>query len=175
MMACVKNQVTDGIGDMGICGENMLLDGLSLFAEQLQQPEPHAFPQFIRHLTFFSSAPLEDVVLAKVFIRNKTTACLGILFEYGNGAQRTVGECRLGSDEYTTFVQPQWLCMIPVFMRDPRNQQETPAYQVEFFTHSDHARAETYHKANHSCHAMSGILRLWFGSGHSFINIVPPS
>jgi hypothetical protein len=51
-------------------------------------------------------APLSSVHRAGVYYDDQTEFCVGILLEYENGSQRTVGQCRINVHpiEYYTFV-----------------------------------------------------------------------
>ncbi|KAE8442169.1 hypothetical protein EG329_003757 [Mollisiaceae sp. DMI_Dod_QoI] len=54
----------------------------------------------------FSSAPLESVTRVKIFYNEENGHCRGILFDYDNGAQQALGQCRLGVDPHRTCVKP---------------------------------------------------------------------
>lgn len=57
---------------------------------------------------YFSSAPLEGVICAKVFYRECAKVRTGVLLEYANGAKRALGECRLAHDPYIETRNPEW-------------------------------------------------------------------
>ncbi|KAL7944595.1 hypothetical protein V8C42DRAFT_325295 [Trichoderma barbatum] len=55
---------------------------------------------------FMSSAPLEHVVCLRLYTDEDVGICRGILLEYENGAQRTLGECRIGLDLERAYLRP---------------------------------------------------------------------
>ena len=60
----------------------------------------------------FSAAPLDNVALAKVFHQEGRSYCRGLLFVYQDGAQRALGDCRVGVDPYETYETPRTLYIL---------------------------------------------------------------
>jgi hypothetical protein len=104
-------------------------------------------PAMFRHKhVMFSSAPLEAVRSAVVFTR-PGMGCRGILFEYEGGAQRAVGECRVGVDDSKATTSPSCLCILV-------NEHLVDVV----FAKGDHQ----HQREGWECHVMSGILEFWF-------------
>lgn len=60
---------------------------------------------------YFTKAPLADVVSLRIYYVEDTQRCRGILFKYGSGAERSVGQCRVGYDRYEEVLSPEGLCI----------------------------------------------------------------
>ncbi|KAF5551720.1 hypothetical protein FNAPI_7326 [Fusarium napiforme] len=54
--------------------------------------------------------PLQGTTRIDVFTCKATGLCRGMLFGYEDGAQRAVGQCRLGIDNVTTYTNPTRIC-----------------------------------------------------------------
>ncbi|POR37352.1 Uncharacterized protein TPAR_02437 [Tolypocladium paradoxum] len=109
---------------------------------------------------YFASAPLEKVVQVTVFTRNSSPGCRGFLFEYENGAQRAVGDCRLGSDACTTYSRPRSMCTRlgePGVDSEIARDLSTTSIEFSGLTEHGHGLGEGYH-----CFPMSGVLKFWF-------------
>ncbi|SPO05544.1 uncharacterized protein DNG_08231 [Cephalotrichum gorgonifer] len=91
--------------------ENPPAGTLNLGDVQWPQVAPRRTPAGRHHLrdAYFSSAPLSNVVSVTVFYFADTTRCRGIIFKYGNGGERSVGQCRVGVDRTERFDQPDGL------------------------------------------------------------------
>lgn len=63
------------------------------------------------HGTCFSSAPLRDLKLVRVFNQKGWPQCKGMLFEYRNGGQRVLGGCRVGVDLRWKIMDPRFMCV----------------------------------------------------------------
>ena len=61
-------------------------------------------------LACYTRAPLAGVVLVTVFYAGDTNHCQGAIFTYGNGGERSVGQCRIGVDRSSTFAPSEGLC-----------------------------------------------------------------
>ncbi|KAK5992233.1 hypothetical protein PT974_05634 [Cladobotryum mycophilum] len=72
--------------------------------------QQNVIPQssLMTHQNNFSSAPLYDVVLAKVFKEVKTGLIKGILLEYRDGSKKALGQCRVGLDSVQSFTEPSF-------------------------------------------------------------------
>jgi hypothetical protein len=111
----------------------------------------------------FSSASLEAVKFAAVFLQEGSTLCRGVLFEYDNGAQRAVGECRIGVQASTTYATPSVLCVFG----EPELASE--AVTVEF-AKSDHHHEDA---GGWDCYPMSGVLNFWFTYNQTYLDFKP--
>ncbi len=115
----------------------------------------------------FSSAPLESVARAQVFYNEENAYCRGILFEYENGAQQALGQCRLGVDPYKTCVKPSSFCLIHESYFRPQTEVTFQAARVEFTHEPEHG----HDKDSWACFTMSGTLRFWFTDETSHLSI----
>lgn len=104
------------------------------FVQHFPRPWPtRLYRQNTDARSVFSVAPLRDVVIAKVYHQPGTTGTRGILFEYQNGAQRTVGEVRIGVDDFITYHNPKSVRILPASFYLWRNDSGTvDAKQVVF-------------------------------------------
>ncbi|KAH6955686.1 hypothetical protein BKA56DRAFT_503580 [Ilyonectria sp. MPI-CAGE-AT-0026] len=117
----------------------------------------------------FSSAPLERVRCLSIFNHRETGFCVGILLEYDNGAQRSLGQCRLGVDlvEYST--RPARIC----FRRDtydvgPEHSIAShmllgyPTSRQVTMVKSTGTDEHTHDEEDWTCVPMEGELEFWF-------------
>ena len=109
--------------------------------------------------TNFSSAPLRDVTSARLYYRKGHPRCRGILFAYRNGAQRALGDCRLGVDPYRAQESPRFMCTLATTDQQPFELRALQTVQVEFAERCTHGgeEAEVW-----NCYEMKGTLRFWF-------------
>ncbi|KAI7764104.1 hypothetical protein LZL87_006486 [Fusarium oxysporum] len=109
---------------------------------------------------YLSVAPLKDVTGIQV-LEDENFECKGMIFDYSNGAQRALGDCRFGHYRVKTYVRPRRLCYCHV--------QPTPAIMrgvhVEIGSESDHAHSGDDWK----CSEMEGNIEFWFSKEHSVI------
>lgn len=114
---------------------------------------------------YFSIAPLRHVEHIKVFNHKDSGYCVGILLRYNNGAERCVGQCRLGVDNVESIERINRLCLRTIefdfdtndpdeFDAVPRNQ----ATLVSATCNADHHHSEP----GWTCMPMRGELEFWF-------------
>lgn len=111
-----------------------------------------------------SSAPLAGVTCATVFrpLENEgwEDHCRGIIFKYENGAQRAVGECRLGYDRCDLYETPRII----------RMNQTTQAWKVDF---ADKEIGEDVDSEDGwTPYQMKGVLHFWFLGPTNALEIV---
>jgi hypothetical protein len=109
---------------------------------------------------YLSVAPLTDVTGIQV-LEDENFECKGMIFDYSNGAQRALGDCRFGYYQAKTYLRPRRLCYCHV--------QPTPAIvrgvHVEIGSESDHAHSGDDWK----CSKMEENIEFWFSKEHSVI------
>jgi hypothetical protein len=112
----------------------------------------------------YSSASLEDVRCAKAF-RNEAGHCMGVLFEYRNGAQRALGQCRIGLDSVECCESPSRVRFRETWYYLSKSRPKCPAARVEFspgFKNEDDDDDWTYHD-------MQGVLEFWFTAEEALV------
>ncbi|KAG5745989.1 hypothetical protein H9Q72_011038 [Fusarium xylarioides] len=57
-----------------------------------------------------TQVPLQGTTRIDLFTCKTTGLCRGMLFGYEDGAQRAVGQCRMGIDNVTTYINPTRIC-----------------------------------------------------------------
>jgi hypothetical protein len=116
-------------------------------------------------LANMSSAPLKDVICVQV-LESEDRRCYGILLEYGNGAQRALGDYRLGyyrsgTDCMKRYWKPSRICYLShKVLNSVVNASDDP----------DHGH--DHDQAGWICNPLSGVLELWFSMDQSVIRIV---
>ncbi|KAF5628683.1 uncharacterized protein FTJAE_8773 [Fusarium tjaetaba] len=109
---------------------------------------------------YLSVASLKDVTGIQV-LEDGNFECKGMIFDYGNGAQRALGDCKFGHYRVKTYLRPRRLCYCHV--------QPTPAIargvHIEIGSESDHAHSGDDWK----CSKMEGNIEFWFSKEHSVI------
>lgn len=100
--------------------------------------------------------PMRGVTAATVFTKPGDDLCRGILFHYKNGAQRTVGQCRIGHDESTTVEDPLFIELTRVDRHENiKKTQHGEVDRVEYFGHR-----VTFHNTYSEKKAELGLQRL---------------
>jgi len=77
-------------------------------AEEFLCPAPLDCPLVGKDVVYHSSAPLDSVKCARVFLATEDGPCRGILFEYDDGSQRAVGQCAPYVWLERRFHRPLW-------------------------------------------------------------------
>ncbi|CAH0020516.1 unnamed protein product [Clonostachys rhizophaga] len=120
----------------------------------------------------FSSVSLESVTCIEIFEGIKTGTPAGILFHYENGAQRAVGNCRIGLDSVQTYIKPTRLCWQSISKR-PNSMRAI--YKLDSGDYSKHQHC-THLTQNDIwvCNALEGTMEFWFSQEDSSILIHHP-
>ena len=93
--------------------------------------------------TSISSAPLDNVVCARIF-ENDEEECMGIILEYENGGMRSLGQCRLGVDFERRYYKPRYMCIHQYHVHKHRNARRLNLVRVAFTSSNasvDHAHS----------------------------------
>lgn len=134
-------------------------------------PNPEYYPftsQAVRAITNYSFASLQDVVLAKVFHREGRSSCRGLIFTYRNGAQRALGDCRLGVDPCQTYTDPRFLRIFVGLDRLTYAMRDLHLVKVRFSADS----AQNDEEGGWSCYEMKATLQFWFTHEECKIKVV---
>ncbi|UKZ46823.1 hypothetical protein TrVGV298_001033 [Trichoderma virens] len=97
---------------------------------------------------FMSMAPLEHVVGIRLFAEVDSIISQGLLLEYENGAQRSLGECRVGIDTERAYANPVGFCI----GRQPGDHCWMMEVRVDGQTEHKHGEGVW------TCHEMRGNL-----------------
>jgi hypothetical protein len=80
--------------------------------------------------------------------------CRGLLFNYENGTQRVLGQCRLYVDPYQTFIKPLSFCFKRILVEPGANRT-----MVQFGDDLVHSHGED---DSWTCFSMVGTLGFYF-------------
>ncbi|KAI5459552.1 hypothetical protein BGZ63DRAFT_388280 [Mariannaea sp. PMI_226] len=120
------------------------------------------------HQANLSLAPLKGVTRIQTFTDTELGFCKAIIFDYENGAQRAVGNCRLGIDCVTDYLNPSRICYLPVSFVLGHSGGDRQLVRVEGgcddFAHN-------HDEVSWVCSGMDGVLEFWFSEEESVINI----
>jgi len=114
----------------------------------------------------FSATTLENVKIATVYAQEGRFSIRGVLFQYGNGASRALGECRVGVSPCRRYEKPKFLCALKTEIV-VLPEVTYGGVQFEFSQDLDHSHKEE----GWVCHSMSGVLQLWFSSLEVYYNV----
>lgn len=109
-----------------------------------------------------SYAPLDNIVRVDVAVEPISEALQGIIFYYTDGAQRSVGQYRIGYNAIQTYMNPACLCL-----RQEQLQGTRPAAHILRVTGSPscHEGHETHTRENGcTCYRLTGFIRAQFDS-----------
>ncbi|EMT61219.1 hypothetical protein FOC4_g10014268 [Fusarium odoratissimum] len=87
-------------------------------------------PSGLRYIN--TKVPAKDITHANVYYNRRNGYCKGLLLEYASGAQRAVGQCRIGVDPFKAYGKPSWICYRDIC--DPETCEETGSCIVECTT-----------------------------------------
>lgn len=122
-------------------------------------------PHPLGHAPFFSWAPLDDISSTLTFNDWDTGFCQGIMFQYGNGGCRTVGQCRWHVDSVTRVGHPRVLQF--KYERKPaRSNSLLHVVRVEFRRSDDEQTEKGW-----ECHSLKGFVAFWYTEGSSYLAI----
>jgi hypothetical protein len=126
-------------------------------------PDPWSnSPAFIPHVHSYS-APLDNVSCMHV-LEDDGGKCNGFLLEYNDGAQRALGNCRLGVDRMVKYWKPLRICQ----MGGPQGCPRLPMSYVEAGNDDEHE----HELLGWTCNPCQGVLEFWFSKDLSIIRVV---
>jgi hypothetical protein len=118
---------------------------------------------------YVSLAPLECVSHVRIFNDEARGFCVGILFEYQNGAQRSLGQCRIGVDPSQDCAEPSHICL----RRQIYSRPETPAPLQATMVKSTSEQTHDHDKQQGwTCYGMQGRLEFWFSCEETQLTVV---
>ncbi|TQV96615.1 hypothetical protein V2A60_002998 [Cordyceps javanica] len=116
------------------------------------QPEPFRLTSY---------APLDNVVRLDVVEEPTNGALRGLMLHYANGAQRVVGQYRIGQHQLKTYMEPKCLCL-----RSERPQgggMMVPPLLRATASHSCEGGHEAHTRSRgRACYPLSGFVRAQF-------------
>ncbi|KAF4984743.1 hypothetical protein FZEAL_104 [Fusarium zealandicum] len=123
--------------------------------------EPEIYPTLL-----YSTAPLEGIKRLSIYHARYTEFCVGLLLEYHNGARRSLGQCRVGVDSFTTCLDPVRICFYSepsVWGRQRGRRRRAGPVRVESNKCESTALPERIHDGEGwACCPLKGSLECWF-------------
>ncbi|UPK99219.1 hypothetical protein LCI18_010154 [Fusarium solani-melongenae] len=128
----------------------------------IQVPPPQlrtSPPPEVAEETLHSVAPLEGLVRVSIFQARIPGFCVGLLMEYRDGAQRTLGSCRLGLDLVTTCSEPTHICVLSTILTGRGIHYPTARVEV-----TNEGEPHNHHPEGWICRPLSqgGSVEVWF-------------
>jgi hypothetical protein len=118
---------------------------------------------------YFSLAPLERVNRVSIFNDELSGFCVGILFKYQNGAQRSLGQCRIGVDPFKDCTKPSRIC----FRRRTYGRCGTPARLQATMVKSTNGQKHGHdEQQGWTCCQMQGRLEFWFSCEETNLAVI---
>lgn len=127
--------------------------------QDLPRKKPLFYP------TNYTTAPLRGVVRALTFPSPDGHHSRAMILHYADGAQRALGDCRVGIDQPEVWEMPRCICICNTV---PTSQNMLRLTKFRF-SEPDH---EQHTEPGWTCHDMSGIVELWFGGDEFRIRIL---
>ncbi|KPM41177.1 hypothetical protein AK830_g5399 [Neonectria ditissima] len=119
----------------------------------------------------FSAAPLQDVTRMQIFEDKDGGFCRGILFDYADGAQRTVGQCKFGVDTINLVTNPSHFC-IRSFDSLSQGYYRRGAERTKVVASSSSSHSHGARSIDWKCFTFSGVMEFLFTNDESSIKIV---
>ncbi|KID82755.1 hypothetical protein MGU_09924 [Metarhizium guizhouense ARSEF 977] len=116
----------------------------------------------------FSLSPLNGTSRIRLFNDKDNGFCLGILLEFNNGAQRSLGQCRVGIDRSEDYQKPVCICIRRQSYTRPEITgllQATTVTCTERQEHSHGSREWT-------CFRLQGELEFWFSLYETRLTVI---
>lgn len=117
--------------------------------------------------TLFSEAPLEKVEHALTFLDTKTRFCVGILLKYQNGAQRALGQCRVGIDMVHYCETPAYILYAPSTYSSSKVETKLRSVKVQFERVYTGVSQPRWTRSE-----MEGIIQMWFNARQTILRVV---
>ncbi|KAF5580731.1 hypothetical protein FPANT_9223 [Fusarium pseudoanthophilum] len=89
-----------------------------------------------------TAAPAKNVTRADVYYDRRNGHCKGLLLQYANGAQRAIGQCRVGIDPFKAYEEPSWFCFRNIFDSESESLEENRSCFVECTTVTNNHKHE---------------------------------
>ncbi|PNP59335.1 hypothetical protein THARTR1_00825 [Trichoderma harzianum] len=109
-----------------------------------------------------SWAPLSNVARLRLFTDKASGICQGLLLEYEDGGQRSLGECRVGIDVEQAYVRPTCLCI--------GRQSGYSLWRME--VRVDGQGGHEHPDLSWKCYQMRGKLVSWQKRGFSTLKVL---
>ncbi|KAJ3542142.1 hypothetical protein NM208_g4253 [Fusarium decemcellulare] len=119
----------------------------------------------------FSLASLEKINHMTVFDDKHTGLCMGILLYYQNGAQRALGQCRVGVDPVKDYAKPGYVC----FNRLTRIRLGTSVQLQATIVSGGSSRDHDHKEEGWFCYEMQGELEFWFSHEETQLTVIADS
>ncbi|KAJ3529490.1 hypothetical protein NM208_g9731 [Fusarium decemcellulare] len=119
---------------------------------------------------YFSSAPLESVNRICIFSNKHIGMCIGILLQYENGAQRSLGQCRVGIDPTEDYVKPVRICFRRQVYTRLGVSGELQATRVR--VSSSGPGHHVHYEQGWTCFEMQGELEFWFSWQETRLTVI---
>jgi hypothetical protein len=133
---------------------------------------PFCHPRFIDDPPFpnacFSLAPLKNVNRISIFNYKHTGLCMGILLQYQNGAQRSLGQCRVGVDPVEDYVKPVRICFRRQVCIRSGSSVELQATTFTCTSRQEHDHDEQ----DWTCFKLQGELEFWFSHEETQLTMI---
>lgn len=159
--ASTKPQLICGLSQSGSV---ITLDAEADRSTTLDRPFRLPFGAFVvpySHGGCLSWAPLENVARLRLFTDEDAGICRGLLLEYEDGGQRSVGECRVGLDVERAYERPVGLCI--------GRKSGFPRWSIR--VRVDGQAEHTHPERNWQCYSMRGTLVSWQKRGFSTLKV----
>ncbi|OAA79129.1 hypothetical protein LEL_02615 [Akanthomyces lecanii RCEF 1005] len=118
---------------------------------------------------YFSHAQLDDVASIEIYHDKALRICRGVVVRYKNGAERALGQCRLGVDAMRVYWHPTCFCYRKTKYLRPGTRVERDSVDIECNTNAEHDHPED----DWACCKFPSRLEWWFTSEESRISFTP--
>lgn len=117
----------------------------------------------------FSISPLTGTSHIRVFNNDEESGfCIGTLLEFNNGAQRSLGQCRIGIDPSKDFERPSHVC----FRRASYTKRGISGLLLATMLTATDRHTHNHGSENWTCFKMHGELEFWFSPYETKLTVV---
>lgn len=119
----------------------------------------------------YTSAPLQNIRRLRVF-RKKEGSWKGMLLYYTNGSQRSVGQCRVGVDDSTSYDDPRGICLYGRAALQHSESEGNDEFNAGDVVIRTGDKCEHDSPLLHRCWPLTGELGVWFAGAVARINVI---
>lgn len=119
----------------------------------------------------YTSAPLQNIRRLRVF-RSEEGSWRGMLLYYKNGAQRAVGQCRVGVDDSTSYDDPRGICLFGRAALQHSESEWNDEFNARDVVIKTGDECEHGSPWLHRCRPLTGEVGVWFAGAVARISVI---
>jgi len=120
----------------------------------------------------FSLAALDNLRRISIFSNDELGFCMGMLLEYKNGAQRSLGQCRIDVDPVKSYTKPLRICLRRRRYYQAGISVKLQATTVQIVEKDECEHSRVGDEERWTCFPMCGALEFWFSDRETRLAVI---